>query len=78
MSYLKSDEEGFFFHFPDFSGSKTIQFVDYQHNDIKVKILSDIELEETGTLVYTPRFYPFKASRQRKNLTSRTTTLNTH
>lgn len=70
MSYLKSDEEGrFTFSLSDFSGSKPIQFVDYQYNDIKVEILSDIELEEKGTLVYTPEVLSYlQASRQRKKI----------
>lgn len=70
LSYLKSNADGrFFFSFPDFYGRKPIQFIDYQYNDIKVDILSEVELKEKGALSYTPEVLAYlNASRQRKKI----------
>lgn len=70
LSYTGTNEEGrFSFSLPDFSGSKPIQFLDYHYRDIKVVMRSDIKLEKSGELAYSPEVLSYiSASRQRKKI----------
>lgn len=70
FAYTKSDKAGRFpVKLPDFYGSKPIQFMDYQYEDIDVVLRSEIPLEKKGDLVYTPQILTYlEASRQRKKI----------
>ena len=70
LIYTKSDREGHFsFDLPDFIGSKSIQFLDYQYENIQVAFQTDVQLEKEAPLLYTPEVLSYlNASQQRKKI----------
>lgn len=68
--YTKSDTGGrFSLELADFYDQKPIQFLDYQYEDIEVRLRTDMPVEKAGELIYTPQIVAYlNASRQRKKV----------